>query len=104
MRATSMSMFHGTMLVCGSLLFLVRELPLSYELCILMLYAACIPAISVGAVGMNENQTCWLLGDYVWFFWSFWYGFVGFALIGVVALVLKLNTQSQQTDMVSCSC
>lgn len=98
MRATKIDIFRGIMVASGSLPLDVSKRTIE-KYCIL-LALACIPAIGVGAVGMNENATCWLLGDYVWFFWSFWYAFVGFALVSVIAFTLKLKKQSGNIDTV----
>lgn len=54
-------------------------------------FASLIPAVATGSVGLSPDQTCWMLGPYIWAFWGFWYLFVVYAVASIAAMCWKLS-------------
>lgn len=62
-----------------------------------------IPLFSPNAIGMSADDSCWVLGVYVWCYYAFWYCFVILAIVAVIAIYKKLNGYTELSDSVSTS-
>lgn len=62
-----------------------------------------IPLFSPNAIGMSADDSCWVLGVYVWCYYAFWYCFVILAIFAVIAIYKKLNGYTELSDSVSTS-
>lgn len=75
-----------------------RNFRLTHILVWTVSFLSVVPALASGAVGLSPDQTCWMLGPYIWAFWGFWFVFVTFAVGSVFAIFWRLSRDGGDSE------